>query len=187
MVRIMFRSARLAYNLTQARAASLLGVSRESVAAWEAGRRRPPAEAVERLTLAMALKPPAATAARLVTPGALELRAARIAAGMGAEAAGAMVGASGALWARWEGWRPPRRTHVTIPPAAWALWLAGGLPAGLEDPVPDAIRASRRAAGLTQAAAAACCWVTLRAWADYEQGRARVPLWVWGWWRAIRG
>lgn len=179
----MFRACRKAYKLTQAQAGGLLGVSRETVAAWETGRRRLPVDAVERLTLATIPAPiMPRVAPTMATPGALELRAARIAARLGTESAGAMVGAPGPLWERWEGLRLARRANVAIPPAAWALWLAGGLPADLEDPTPATIKASRRAAGLTQSEAAARCWITLRAWADYEQGRARMPAWIWGWW-----
>lgn len=40
-----------------------------------------------------------------------------------------------------------------------------------ENPAPDAIRAARAAAGLTQTQAAALIYCTLRGWQDWEAGK----------------
>lgn len=40
-----------------------------------------------------------------------------------------------------------------------------------ESPAPDAIRAARAAAGLTQTQAAALIYCTLRGWQDWEAGK----------------
>lgn len=42
------------------------------------------------------------------------------------------------------------------------------------NPSPDAIKAARKAAGLTQTAAAQLIYVSLRTWQDYEAGKTRM-------------
>ena len=46
-------------------------------------------------------------------------------------------------------------------------------------PTPDAIRAARLAAGLTQAAAAALVQAGLRSWSHWENGDRRMPAATW--------
>jgi len=46
-------------------------------------------------------------------------------------------------------------------------------------PDPDAIRAAREAAGLTQAAAAALVHAGLRTWSHWEAGDRRMPAATW--------
>ena len=47
------------------------------------------------------------------------------------------------------------------------------------NPAPEAIRAAREAAGLTQTAAAALIHGTMRAWQEYEAGNRRMHPGLW--------
>ncbi len=47
-------------------------------------------------------------------------------------------------------------------------------PYGASNPSPNAIRAARESAGLTQAAAAALIYSTMRTWQDWESGARRM-------------
>lgn len=51
------------------------------------------------------------------------------------------------------------------------------------NPTPEQIRAAREAAGLTQTAAAAIIYSTLRAWQDWEAGARRMHPQMWEAWR----
>lgn len=54
-------------------------------------------------------------------------------------------------------------------------------------PTPDQVRASRAAAGLTQAQAAALVRVTPRAWQAWERGQNPMPPTAWLLWRLLVG
>lgn len=50
-------------------------------------------------------------------------------------------------------------------------------------PTPDAIRAARKAAGLTQTQAAALIYCTMRAWQDWEAGKRSMHPAMWELWQ----
>ena len=54
-----------------------------------------------------------------------------------------------------------------------------GRPSAASNPTPEAIRAAREAAGLTQTAAAALIHGTMRAWQDWEAGARRMHPGLW--------
>ena len=54
-----------------------------------------------------------------------------------------------------------------------------GRPTAASNPTPEAIRAAREAAGLTQTAAAALIHGTMRAWQDWEAGARRMHPGLW--------
>lgn len=54
-----------------------------------------------------------------------------------------------------------------------------GRPSAASNPAPEAIRAAREAAGLTQTAAAALIHGTMRAWQDWEAGARRMHPGLW--------
>jgi len=47
------------------------------------------------------------------------------------------------------------------------------------NPLPEQVRAAREGAGLTQTAAAALIFSTLRTWQDWEAGKARMHPGLW--------
>ena len=53
-----------------------------------------------------------------------------------------------------------------------------------ESPAPAAIKAAREAAGLTQTAAAALIYCTLRGWQEWEAGNRKMHPAFWELWRA---
>ncbi len=53
-----------------------------------------------------------------------------------------------------------------------------------ESPAPDAIRAARTAAGLSQTAAAALIYCTLRGWQEWEAGNRKMHPAFWELWQA---
>lgn len=54
-----------------------------------------------------------------------------------------------------------------------------GQKAPVENPTPDAIRCARKAAGLSQTAAAALIYCTLRGWQEWEAGNRRMHPALW--------
>jgi len=60
-------------------------------------------------------------------------------------------------------------------------------PSAARNPLPDEIRAAREAAGLTQTAAAALVYSTLRAWQWWESGDRAMHPGLWELWRIKAG
>lgn len=58
-----------------------------------------------------------------------------------------------------------------------------GRPSAASNPAPDAIKAARATAGLTQTAAASLIYSTLRTWQQWEAGDRRMHPGLWWAWR----
>jgi DNA-binding transcriptional regulator YiaG len=52
------------------------------------------------------------------------------------------------------------------------------------NPTPDEIREARERANLSQTAAAALCYSTLRSWQNWEAGATRMHPAIWLYWRS---
>lgn len=177
------KAARLAAGLTQAAAAALVGVTVLSWSRWEAGHCRAP---MWRLVLFAVRTPPAPTKAAPVpipVPSREEVRTVREACGLSLAQAARMTYLSTP-----EAWEVFERydMRVPIPLYVWELFLrklpgaaltGGSLPDAPMDGAGLAV--ARRAAGLTQAAAAALVYMTRDAWANWEGGRTDMPLAAW--------
>ena len=96
-------------------------------------------------------------------------RAIREGAGLSLESAAMLLDVSLTTYKRWETFDPRDQLE------AWAALVAGtvSVPSGS----PRALAAMRKAAGLTQAQAAALVGVKPLAWHRWESGQCRAPLW----------